>query len=290
MKAGWAGWRDGKRFLKRAIYYLAPLTGAVSKPVFIVGCGRSGTTILGELISQHPAVLYLNEPYLIWELDPRTDIWTERAKRRRGRLELTANDVKPLAAKRIRKAFQLHLWKAGKQQIVEKLPINSFRLGFLMSMFPDARVLHIIRNGAEVARSISKFGPGEWYGFDDYKWHQLASLARSRGEGHLLDLCRDDFTRGLLEWRLSVTSAFQSLEGIPGDRRLELRYEALLTDPGKATDLIIRSFRLPDSPEMKNFAARSIGRQTSGFDMSQLTAEHLEIAGHLLARLGYLAA
>jgi hypothetical protein len=260
----------------------------VRKPVFIIGCGRSGTTILGELISQHPGVLYLNEPYAIWELEPRTDIWTGRARARAGQLELTAEDVRPIRAQRIRKAFQLHLLKAGKRQLVEKLPINSFRLGFILSMFPDARVLHIIRNGAEVAKSISRFGPEQWFGIGDYKWQQLVSLARRRGEGHLVDLCRDSFTQGLLEWRLSVTSARRSLESLPADRQLELRYETLLADPGKAIDSILGAFGLPDSPEMKSFAAKSIGRQSSGIDMGQLTPEHLEIAGPLLVRLGYL--
>jgi hypothetical protein len=44
-------------------------------PVFIIGCGRSGTTILGQVLSAHPEVYYLFEPYHLWAaIDPMTDV------------------------------------------------------------------------------------------------------------------------------------------------------------------------------------------------------------------------
>ena len=41
----------------------APETEA---PVFLIGCGRSGTTILGERVDRHPPVTYLYEPRAPW--------------------------------------------------------------------------------------------------------------------------------------------------------------------------------------------------------------------------------
>ena len=35
-------------------------------PVFIIGCGRSGTTILGDTLSKHPKIEYLNERRDLW--------------------------------------------------------------------------------------------------------------------------------------------------------------------------------------------------------------------------------
>ena len=34
----------------------------------IIGCARSGTSILGELVSAHPDVKYIFEAHPIWEL------------------------------------------------------------------------------------------------------------------------------------------------------------------------------------------------------------------------------
>ena len=42
-------------------YSRLPLKGG-QNPVFIIGCGRSGTTILGRTLAEHPRVKYLNEP------------------------------------------------------------------------------------------------------------------------------------------------------------------------------------------------------------------------------------
>ncbi len=54
---------------------LAALPGepVVRQPIFITGLGRSGTTILGILLSVHREVGYLNEPKALWHvIDPRT--------------------------------------------------------------------------------------------------------------------------------------------------------------------------------------------------------------------------
>ncbi|MBN1225030.1 MAG: sulfotransferase [Candidatus Aminicenantes bacterium] len=41
-----------------------------------------------------------------------------------------------------------------KPVLIEKLPINNFRLNLILRIFPDARFIHIYRNGLEVARSM----------------------------------------------------------------------------------------------------------------------------------------
>ena len=50
-------------------------------PVFIIGCGRSGTTILGNTLSNHPKIKYLNERRDLWHRSyPKFDIWNENTQ------------------------------------------------------------------------------------------------------------------------------------------------------------------------------------------------------------------
>lgn len=280
-------WSSTKRLVKSLAYRL-PIKAKVKKPVFIVGCGRSGTTILGRLVGRHRSVVYLNEPHSVWFLDPTTDIWTADAPQRQGQLYLDAGDVQPTRAALIRRAFYFHLLRKRRRQLVEKTPINSFRIGYLSELFPDARFIHLIRSGAEVARSIARFGPEQWYGIREYKWRRLVRLATRRGQAELVKLCHDNFTKGLLEWRLSVSTALGDLRHIPQHRRLELRYEKLLQDPQDLIRSIEDFIDLPHSAEMEQFARKRIKRKSAKFDMSQLSSGHLLIAGSLLSRLGYL--
>ena len=62
--------------LIRVIYSRLPLPG-LDDPVLILGCGRSGTTILGQALAQHSEVTFLDEPRELWfRAYPATDIWT----------------------------------------------------------------------------------------------------------------------------------------------------------------------------------------------------------------------
>ena len=117
------------RRLMRLAAQLVPGTGALVRPVFVIGCGRSGTTVLGQILGRHPRLAYLNEPRDIWLYEPRTDIWSASAHARRGRLRLSADDVQPAAAARIRRAFAAEVRLQRAERLVEKLPINAFRVG-----------------------------------------------------------------------------------------------------------------------------------------------------------------
>ena len=51
-------------------------------PVFIIGCGRSGTTILGNTLSNHPKIKYLNERRDLWhKAYPEFDIWSGKIEK-----------------------------------------------------------------------------------------------------------------------------------------------------------------------------------------------------------------
>jgi hypothetical protein len=265
---------------------IRPAQHHLHRPVFIVGCGRSGTTILGRLLSQPPSIAYLNEPRDIWALDPRTDIWSEHAQTRTGQLKLTAADARPETAAALDKAFASELHRQGGGVLIEKLPINSFRIGYIAALFPDARFIHMIRSGLEVARSIARETENphyQWYGHNDYKWQLLVDLARDRGLSLQVETAQPDmFLRGLLEWRLSVETALEALADIAQDRQLTLRYQQLIEDPVNACEALESFLDLPADPAMRQFARDHIVRQSTPMDIEKPTERQVFIGGDLL--------
>ena len=107
------------------------------RPVFLVGCGRSGTTIIGTALSKHPRIAFLNERRHLWYAAyPESDIWTHRAAARGGRLVLTAEDADQQRSERLSRLFQFKALIARRPVVVEKLPVNAFRLEFLRGSSP----------------------------------------------------------------------------------------------------------------------------------------------------------
>lgn len=279
-----------KTQIKAKVYRLFPNKKILTDPVFIIGCGRSGTTILGTLLSQHPQLAYLNEPRYIWYCEPKTDIWTEEAQRRSGKLQLTAKDLNKKTAAKIKQKFALQVRLQNGRRLVEKLPINSFRIDFINSLFPDARFVHLIRNGIEVAKSIAKLSETQaWFGVNNnnYKWQLLSEYASARGQGELVPLCTDNFLQGMLEWRLSVESAIEGLSNIESDRWLEIRYEDLLEKPIAVCTRLEQFIGVEPSQEMRQFAATQITRKSPPASRHTLSPTVQQIAGELLMRLNY---
>jgi Sulfotransferase family len=277
------------RRLRRQIAQLLLRDAAVDRPVFIIGCGRSGTTVMGEMLSKHPALAYLFEPRDIWSYEPRTDIWSDRAEQLGGRVQLGAEDARPETTAKIAKAFGAELWLQRGTILVEKFPINSFRIAYIHAMFPDARFIFMVRHGLDVARSIAKLAPrGLWFGHKDYKWRLLSDLARKSGDARLVELCTSEEMRGLLEWRLSVLAARAALERLPRGRWIEIRYEDLVADPLAVCRQLEAFLGLPPSEAMRRFASVELGRRSHAASVGDLSPEAREIAGGLLAELGYL--
>lgn len=260
--------------------------GTVQRPVFILGCGRSGTTILGQSLAKHPRVTYLNEPRRLWfAAYPETDIWTARAERREGRLVLTASDVRPEATRELHRRFLRETRRRGRPVLVEKLPANSFRLGFIHRMFPDARFVHIHRNGREVARSIEKQSrKWDWYGKGGYKWRLLCALAATdEATAELPALCATVYEKGLLEWRLSTTHVVRFLRDLPQDAFCEVSYDAFMRDPADTLRAILASLELPVDEAVTGFVDRKVARRSAPLDAQPLSPKEKKLGGKLLA-------
>jgi len=174
---------------------------------------------------------------------------------------------------------------AGKPLGGEKTPDFVRRLPLLGGLFPDARFVHIIRDGREVALSLL-----DW-------------ATEKKGPGRLEHWREDAVAVAALWWRWQVSCGRDAADSL-GDRYHELRYDHLVQDPEAELRRLAAFLGLPFSRAMMEF---HVGRQKSGTNLSAksawlpatkglrtweaLSAVDLgvfeELAGDLLRSLGY---
>lgn len=116
------------------------------RTAFIIGAPRSGTTILGKMLDIHPDIRQWVEPYFVWD----------RYFRGAPDDHRTAQDGTPDVCNRIYNDFFTY-WKKQKESIIiDKSPRNSLKIGLILKIFPQARFIHILRDGRDVILSIFK--------------------------------------------------------------------------------------------------------------------------------------
>ncbi len=253
------------RFLARTPFYAArgararvlarvPVTSALRyrPPIFIIGCGRSGTTLLGELFAAHPAVRYRYEPYHRWAaIDPMTD-FLQLYSRGEHHCLLGADAATVTARRRFRRLMSA----PPGFTLVEKSPVNTLRIGYLDAVAPEARFVHIVRDGIDVTRSIERmaavtrrmaFRPplNEWWGVGEAKWTALVRDGQAVGY-YPDEVCQltTDAQRGAYEWLLSLREV-QGWRARLGLRFVELRYQDLAGDPGTTLRTVMDRVGLP---------------------------------------------
>jgi LPS sulfotransferase NodH len=244
---------------------------ATERIVFVVGSPRSGTTFLAEAVGSQAGFVDLGEVRPVkssirrWASLPEDEAAAElRATLERVRRLGFVRDLRP----------------------VEQTPELSFVVGAAVRAYPEAAVLHIIRDGRDVVCSLLERGwLREREGHDDagqpYGTHARAWVEPER---------RDEFTRAreatraAWAWRRYLTAAREAPE-----HTLEIRYEEIATDPTAAAERI--AGRLDTDPEELAVALREVHSRSIGRWRRDLTPEQIEDvereAGPLLRELGY---
>ena len=119
----------------------------IDQSVIIVGAGRSGTNMLRDLMVQL-------DPLVTWPCDEINYIW-RHGNRAFPTDEFTREMADPSTAKFIRNKFRALSTRNPGKIVVEKTCANSLRCGFVHQIFPQARFVHIIRDGRDVAASAA---------------------------------------------------------------------------------------------------------------------------------------
>lgn len=252
--------------------------------VFIIGCGRSGTSILGKSIGAHSEVCYLHEPKYIWQKGfPEMDVWTGNYHGPQH-LKMDEQNFNSRAAGKVIAGFKKKLILSKKQIIVEKLPINSFRLDLLDSIFPNAKYIFLQRNGLEVTKSITRLNINEnWYGKGDLKLKLLIELAKENNEiNKLLEKVHKKIDHAMFEWRMSMEYSLEFFRKLNSDKFITLTYSDFVKDSNKELLKIFKFIGIDASINPDDFMKTKIRyRNTDKIDIeiNELELENLKVIG-----------
>jgi hypothetical protein len=252
------------------LWSILPLDTNNNRPIFIAGTGRSGTTILGTILSIHDKVGYLTEPKGMWAfIYPEDDAWGNFVKNTRGKYRIEAETATEERSRKINRIHAAYKKLTFTERVIDKFPELIFRYFYVCKIFPKCKFVVIIRNGWDTGRSIQQWSerngsnePGkkiDWWGENDRKWKAIVNdLVRQDDElGAYADqiLAIDDHkVRGVIEWLLTMKETLYLVEE-KNQPILVIKYEDLASDSNATLDQICEFAELGDDDDMKNYAS-----------------------------------
>lgn len=134
----------------------------INKPIFIIGCMRSGTTLLADLLGKHPNIIHCPfELKYVWSKIGKVPMASPRTLDRVCP-QLKETNVRPGQRLQLARGFYREMLKnrAGKNInnafFLNKNPHLCNKLPFVRALFPDARFIWIYRDMPSVAASLKK--------------------------------------------------------------------------------------------------------------------------------------
>jgi len=130
-----------------ARWYDPHAPAAAASPIFVVGFPRSGTTLLEQAVDAHPALESMDEqPYLQYALD----VLLERGAAYPHRLADVPDQDLAAAREHYFSRVRRRVALAPGQRLVDKNPLNLLRLPVIRRLFPNARILMVVRHPCDV--------------------------------------------------------------------------------------------------------------------------------------------
>jgi LPS sulfotransferase NodH len=317
------------------------LTGGGMPVFFVVGRARSGTTWLRSILNAHPEILcrgegrffersFRREDFEQWRLEniPPSSLygaileskylraWIERSVwTGAGEVDKHLADLTRLA---IDHFLAQRLSETNKRIVGDKTPFVSAEfVEEIGAIYPEARVIHIIRDGRDVAVSIIHHMwnyPKNEGGLYDLEPEELKKRDAYRG-GSLASRPESLFTKERLiqiatVWSTEVGRVIEDGPALLGSNYTEVRYEHLLARPVEEVRRLLdflgtdaseaMATRCVDMAGFERGSSRKRGQEDSSSrsrkgivgDWENVFTEDdksgfKEIAGDLLIKLGY---
>ena len=228
--------------------------------VFVVGCPRSGTTLLQRMLDSHPALAVANDSHFIPRcmekvapelVAPASNgapvpLSTElvdgvEGYHRLRRLGLSEEQGRQAArgvgdyGSYVAALYTAFAARHGKRLGGEKTPDYVRRLPLLAGLFPEARFIHIIRDGRDVALSV------------------MGWAHEKKGPGKLEMWADSPLATSALWWAWQVESGRSAGRALADERYLEVGYERLVREPGVELNRIASFLNLPFADEMLRY-------------------------------------
>lgn len=261
------------------------------RPIFMVGMGRSGSTILFECLATHPDVGWLahhanrmpnqrwlyvfsrlcDHGFLFRKAIERSDEQRSLVEKLRLGPAEAYETWASICGDRIRYDWLLgaHASDAeraaaaqlvadvlrwhGKRRFAAKLT-GPPRMAYLASLFPGAIFLHVVRDGRAVARSLlnADFWRDTW---------RMERPAWENGFPEAYTLLARESTNpplalAALQWRRCIEVAAEESAALGPGRVHEVRYERFVADPGATIDQMLADVGLSPSLRVREFLRR----------------------------------
>ncbi|HYM08370.1 MAG TPA: sulfotransferase [Terriglobales bacterium] len=223
--------------------------------VFIVGCPRSGTTLLQRMVDAHPQIAITPESHWIprlsekrWALT-RDGMVTRKLIRRLlahpkfARLGISREQLRKLGLKGgpvsysrlVTGIFDLYGEAQGKPLVGDKTPDYIRRIDTLHRLWPEARFVHVIRDGRDVCRSMMEWPKVHPKPGDFVTWRE------------------DPVSTAAWWWRLNVHLGRQAGRPLGPERYYELRYESLVARPRQECEALLAFLKLRYDDDVLRF-------------------------------------
>jgi len=276
--------------------------------VILIGAARSGTKFLRSLLGADAKMGEV--PYDV------NYIW------RHGN-DAYPHDALPsaLATSRVKSYIRRLLPKQGgmggaRSILVEKTVSNTLRVPFVAAVFPEARFIHLIRDGRDVVESALRMwqNPPDWgylvqkarsfpvsnYGYAAwYLWNLVFGTVRDRrgvriwgprypgidadlAENSLIEVCAR-------QWAMSAEYAARDLASLPAEQVMTVHYEELIASEAVVVD--VARFAGINAPELVLSVYRETVRHDTGGGWNSLTETDRKNAESIisgqLSKFGY---
>ncbi|MEL7244419.1 MAG: sulfotransferase [Cyanobacteria bacterium J06573_2] len=248
-------------------------------PIILIGTHRSGTSWLGQVLSSHPSLGYWKEPRYVWS-------WGNNYKRDDI---LTKKNATPRIVSHIHQRFDKFVKNQRKERLLEKTPSNCLRLSFVRAVYPEAKILHIIRDGRSVFNSANEILNTGYYRqevlsrrllemfLETPTWEIPAHFSRitetlkSKLTGRPLtfwgprpqgwrEWVKQDSSNVILakQWAATINQAIRDAALMDSNNYYRFYYEELMTKPREIMSDIVEFAELSDAEDLINHVQSTV--------------------------------